>query len=244
MTESLHAGLLGLLAGSALMVGALVGLFTPVTQRFISYLMAFGAGALISAVAFDLMDQAYRAGGFTQAALGLLAGACVFFAGDAVIVKMGGGKRKRASELKAASAGLALALGALLDGIPESVAIGASYTGSAVVGWAMVGAVFVSNVPESLASAASMKKSGFSAARTLRLWGLLTVMSAVCAFLGHALLAGVSGDVMAVTQAFGAGAILAMLASTMMPEAYEQGGPIVGLVTALGFLAAFVLDKW
>jgi ZIP family zinc transporter len=243
MTELIQAGLLGLLAGSALLIGAIAGLCLNVSQRGISLWMAFGAGALMSAVAFDLMDQAYRHGGFDDAAVGLLCGSLAFFTGDVLLMKMGGMHRKRSQKTQSIQIGLALALGALLDGVPESVAIGAASTQGRLVGWAMVGAVFLSNIPESLASAVTLKRSGFGAGRILQLWTTLMLVCALSAVIGHASLAHATGDALAATQAFAAGAILTMLASTMMPEAYESGGPVVGLATALGFLSAFILDK-
>ena len=133
------------------------------------------------------------------------------------------------------------AVGALMDGIPESVAIGVSLIGGGAVSAAMVAAVFLSNVPEGL-SAAGMKKAGHSAAYILGMWGSVVMVSAVAALFGYLFLAGASGEVVAVIQSFAAGGILTMLASTMLPEAYEEGGAVVGVVTTIGFLAAFMLS--
>ena len=134
------------------------------------------------------------------------------------------------------------AVGALMDGIPESVAIGVSLIGGGAVSAAMVAAVFLSNVPEGLSAAAGMKKAGHSAAYILGLWGSVVMVSAVAALFGYLFLAGASGEVVAVIQSFAAGGILTMLASTMLPEAYEEGGAVVGVVTTIGFLAAFMLS--
>ncbi|MNS41279.1 hypothetical protein D3C72_736280 [compost metagenome] len=242
MIEAYQAGLLGLLAASSLLVGAAFGLFVPVSQRASSLWMAFGAGALIAAASFELVEKANQAVGLGPVALGLALGALVFFLGDLVITHLGGGERKRSQASSLAGASLALALGALLDGVPESVAIGAGYTGGAI-GWAMVGAVFLSNIPESLASAAGLRRSGFAPGRVMGLWTAITLVSGVSAMAGNTLFAGVVGPLGAASQAFAAGAILAMLASTMMPEAYEHGGPVVGLVTVLGFLVAILLER-
>lgn len=243
MTEAYQAGLLGLLSASSLLVGAAIGLFVPVSQRASSLWMAFGAGALIAAASFELVEKANRAAGLGPVALGLALGALVFFLGDLAIARLGGGERKRSRASSLAGASLALALGALLDGVPESLAIGAGYTGSGAIGWAMVGAVFLSNIPESLASAAGLRRSGFAPGRVMGLWTAITLVSGVSATVGYALFAGAAGPLGATSQAFAAGAILAMLASTMMPEAYEHGGPVVGLATALGFLVSIMLER-
>ena len=131
----------------------------------------------------------------------------------------------------------------MLDGIPESAAIGISLIEGGGVGIALVAAVFLSNVPEGLSSAAGMKQAGRSPAYVLGLWGAVTLASTLAALLGYLFLDGASGNVVAFIQSFAAGAILTMLASTMMPEAYEDGGPVVGVVTTVGFLMAFVLSR-
>jgi ZIP family zinc transporter len=138
---------------------------------------------------------------------------------------------------------MAITIGALMDGIPESVAIGVSLIGGGSVSVAVVAAVFLSNIPEGLSAAAGMKKAGRSTSYILGLWGAVVVVSALAALFGYLFLAGASGNVIALIQSFAAGAILTMLASTMMPEAYEEGGAVVGLVTTLGFLAAFILSR-
>jgi zinc transporter, ZIP family len=130
-----------------------------------------------------------------------------------------------------------------MDGIPESAAIGISLIGGGVVGLVFVVAVFLSNVPESLSAAAGMKKAGHSTKYVLGVWGAVVAVSALSALLGHLFFAGASDNVIAAIQSFTAGAILTMLASTMMPEAHEEGGAVVGVVTALGFLVAFFLTK-
>lgn len=204
--------------------------------------MALGAGVLLSSVAFELMDEAYKVGGLDAAAPGLLLGAAVFYLADREVNRRGGERRKNAGDSQGGSAA-AIAIGALLDGIPESAAIGISLIEGGGVGVALVAAVFLSNVPEGLSSAAGMKRAGRSPAYVLGLWGAVTLASTLAALLGYLFLAGASGNVVAGIQSFAAGAILTMLASTMMPEAYEDGGPVVGVVTTVGFLLAFVLSR-
>jgi zinc transporter, ZIP family len=139
--------------------------------------------------------------------------------------------------------GIAVAIGALMDGRPESVAIGVSLIGGGAVGSVVVIAVFLSNVPEGLSAVAGMKKAGRSTANILGVWSAVVLISAASALFGYLFLAGASGYLITAIQSFAAGAILTMLASTMMSEAYEEGGAVVGVVTALGFLVAFGPSK-
>ena len=130
----------------------------------------------------------------------------------------------------------------MLDGIPESVAIGVSLVGGGSVGVAVVAAVFLSNVPESLSAATGLRKAGHSPRWIVGLWLGVALISALAAALGYAFLGDASPNVIGFIQAFAAGAILTMLADTMMPEAFEHGGKVVGLMTCLGFAVAFVLS--
>jgi zinc transporter, ZIP family len=219
-----------------------LGFYAGASRRLMAVVMAFGAGVLLSSVAFELMDEAYRVGGIDAAAPGLLLGAAVFYLADREVNRRGGERRKNSGDRQGGSAA-AIAIGALLDGIPESAAIGISLIEGGGVGIALVAAVFLSNVPEGLSSAAGMKRAGRSPAYVLGLWGAVTLASTLAALLGYLFLEGASGNLVAGIQSFAAGAILTMLASTMMPEAYEDGGPVVGIVTTAGFLLAFVLSR-
>jgi ZIP family zinc transporter len=248
---AIQAGLWGLLAGSSLLIGAAVGYFARLPQRLIASVMAFGSGTLISALAFDLMDEAYRRGGFGATAAGFVAGAAVFTGVNAVLNRRGAKHRKRSGEHQAADAaahgagasGLAIAAGALLDGIPESIVIGTSMIGGGAVGWVAVVAIFVSIIPEGLSSSAGMRKAGRGRAYVFGVWGAIAGVSGVAALVGYAVFSGFSAGVIAGTTAVAAGAILAMLADTMIPEAFEAAHEWTGLITVLGFLAAFVLTK-
>ena len=204
--------------------------------------MALGAGVLVSSVAFELMDEAYKIGGLDAAATGLLLGAAVFYLADREVTRRGGERRKNSGDAQGGSA-TAIAIGALLDGIPESASIGIGLIEGEGVGIALVAAVFLSNVPEGLSSAAGMRRAGRSPAYMLGLWGAVTLASTLAALLGYLFLDGASGNVVAFIQSLAAAAVLTMLASTMMPEAYEDGGPVVGVVTTVGFLLAFVLSR-
>jgi zinc transporter, ZIP family len=265
----LEAAWWGFVGGAALLLGALLGLYLKVGLRVIGLVMAFGAGVLISALAFELTEEAYQSAGATAAALGLAAGSLTFFTGDWLIDRQGGHRRKspvhggvrlpepaadtgsgsgsspgssKAGSGAAASSGLALVLGALLDGIPESAAIGISLLGGGGVGVAMVAAVFLSNIPESMSATTGLKASGRSTGWILGLWGLVVSASTLASVAGYSLLGGASEETVAFIQTFAAGAILTMLADTMLPEAVEHAGRLVGLMTVLGFAVAFFIS--
>jgi ZIP family zinc transporter len=201
---------------------------------------------LISSVAFELTEEAFNVGGADAVTVGMAAGALTFFVGDWLVDERGGDRRKRSTGRRAegeeSTSSSALVVGALLDGIPESIAIGVSLVSGGKVGVAFVVAVFLSNIPESLSSATGMKRAGHSSISIYILWGLVALVSAGAAALGYGLLGDASPNVIAAIQAFAAGAILTMLADTMMPEAFEHGGKTVGLVTVLGFALAFFLS--
>jgi zinc transporter, ZIP family len=238
----LTAAFWGAVGGAALLVGAVAGVKLPASQRVIGLIMGFGAGVLISALAFELTQEAFRRGGTDAVAVGLAAGAASFFAGDWVLDHRGARHRKRSDGRQADGSAGAIVLGALMDGIPESVAIGVSLLDGGGVGVAVVAAVFLSNVPESLSAATGLRRAGHSERWILGLWTAVLIVSAVAAAVGYGALGGASDNLIAGIQAFAAGAILTMLADTMMPEAFEHGGSVVGLVTVLGFSAAFLLS--
>jgi zinc transporter, ZIP family len=237
----LEAAFWGMVAGLALLVGAVIGLAVRIGQRTIGLVMAFGSGVLLSAVAFDLTEEAFHQAGFDAVVIGLVLGGVAFFLADLVVERRGGGDRKRSGGEQEGGSARAILAGALLDGIPESVAIGITLVGGGGVGLAVVAAVFLSNVPESLSAATGLRKAGHTPAWILGLWTAVLVVASLAAAAGFGLLGGLGPDPVAAIQAFAAGAILTMLADTMMPEAFEHGGPTVGLVTVLGFAAAFFL---
>jgi ZIP family zinc transporter len=242
------AGVWGGVAGSALLIGAAIGFFLRVPQRVIASIMAFGSGVLISALSFELMEEAWKRGGFTATAIGFLAGAAVYTAANVQLNRHGAKHRKRSQDQQAqekdqGGSGLAIAIGALLDGIPESMVIGISMLEGKGVSAVVVAAIFLSNIPEGLSSAAGMKKAGRGVAYAMGVWGGIAVASALAAVIGYSLFSDVSPHVVAATMAVAAGAILAMIADTLIPEAFEQAHDYTGLVTVGGFLTAFALEK-
>jgi zinc transporter, ZIP family len=241
----LAAGFWGFVGGASLLLGALIGLFLPVPTRLVGLVMGFGVGVLISAVAFELTGAAYDRSGPLPVVLGLSAGALTFYAGDWLIDRKGAEDRKDPTGTDAgtsSSAAASLVLGALLDGIPESAAIGVSLIGGGSVGVAVVIAVFLSNIPEALSASTGMKKDGRSTGYILRLWTLVVIASTVAAALGYGLLGDAGQTTLAFTETFAAGAVLTMLADTMVPEAVEHAGPAVGLACVSGFICSFLLS--
>jgi zinc transporter, ZIP family len=248
MSKAIEAGLWGFVAGAALLLGAGAGYLAPVPRRVVAGIMGFGGGVLISALAFDLMDDAYRRGGFDSTSLGFLGGAVIYTAANWLLQRRGAKHRKRSggqqpSEQEHPGSGMAIVVGSLIDGIPESIAIGVSLISGGRVSVAAVVAIFLSNVPEGLSASIGMKRAGRSARYIFGLHGAIVVVSAAAALAGYAVFSHFSTDVIAATTAVAAGGILAMLSDTMMPEAFEEGHNMIGLVTVIGFLAAFVLTK-
>lgn len=244
----LQAGWWGFVAGCALLIGAGVGFGVRVPPRWIAAVMAFGSGVLISALAFELMDEALERGGFMAAATGFVGGALLFTIVNFVLNRRGAKHRKRSgnqqkTESEQSGSGLAIAAGALLDGIPESIVIGVSMLEGGHVSSVAVIAIFLSNLPEGLSSAAGMKRAGRSAFYIFGVWGAIALISGGAAVAGYVLFAGAAPAVIATTTTVAAGAILAMLVDTMIPEAFEQTHDFAGLITVIGFLVSFALSK-
>jgi ZIP family zinc transporter len=237
----LEAGLWGLGAASALVVGALVGLTGRVPRGLVALVMAFGAGALISALAYDLTEDAFAHGGTLPVAGGLAAGALVYFTGDQLLHKEGAA-RLGARMKQVGTNGPAIVLGALLDGIPESVVLGTTLLAGTGIGVPFLAAVFISNVPEGLSAAADLRKEGRGPALIIGLWVSVALVSGVASALGYGLLGEMGSSAVPLIQSFAAGAILTMLTDTMIPEAFADGGDWAGLATVFGFATAFLLS--
>jgi zinc transporter, ZIP family len=240
---ALLALLWGLVAGLALLIGATLGLYGNLSRRAVAWVMAFGSGTLISVIAFDIMDEAFAKAGFQPAALGFLAGAVVFTIGSLVIGRRGGGERKRSSpgERQDRNAKV-VAFGTVIDGVPESIAIGLAVLEGRAVAVATVAAIFLSNIAEALSSSVGMKRAGHSAGYVFTIWTMIAALTGLTALAGYTLFAGTSPAVIAFTQGVAGGGLMAMIADTMIPEAFHDSQEATGLVAALGFVAAFALS--
>jgi len=246
----IEAGLWGLAGGSALVIGAAVAYLFALPQRVTSSIMAFGCGVLISAVAYDLILEGFQIASFWPIVIGTVIGSLAY-AGANWLVSQGpvssrarhrkrsGGEQPHASE----GGGLAIAAGSLLDGIPESVVLGVGLLGGRGVSLAVLAAIVLSNLPEGLSSAVGMRKAGRSATYVFGLWTGIALTSGVAAAAGAALMGGASPDVLALVSALAAGALLTMIADTMIPEAVAGEGGLAGLFVVLGLLVAFGLSQ-
>jgi zinc transporter, ZIP family len=239
MWESFGWGALG---ASSLIIGGLVAMYVPIGRRLLGLIMGFGAGVLISAVSFELVDEAFVSDANDSAALGLFVGSFVFFAGDWAIDRMGGEKRKDVGGGQTDGVALAIVLGIVLDGIPESFVLGLTVLQTGTVSAAFLVAVFISNLPETIAATTGLVRSGWSRLKVNLLWVGVTLVSGLSALAGYALLDTASQGTVSFVLAFAGGAILTMLADTMMPEAFAHAGPVVGVVTTFGFALAFALS--
>jgi ZIP family zinc transporter len=252
--------LYGVLASSSFVIGVLIGLAVNPPRRVVAGVVGFGAGVLVSALTFDLMHEAFEEGSAPWAIGGFLIGATIYVVVDVLLERMAakspkrtgrdpedvvpGAERKHESAEVAAVAGTALLAGAVLDGIPESIAIGVSLeAGGSSVGLVLLAAVFLGNVPESMASASAMSEEGRSKGYIIGVWSAVAVICVVATVAGYALLSGLSPNLTSAILALAAGGILAMLADTMFPEALKHGGPFVALATAVGFAGALLLSE-
>jgi zinc transporter, ZIP family len=234
----------GLLSASSLVIGAVIALLIRIPLRVIGLIMGFGAGVLISAVAFDLVEEAAgKSTGHGALLAGIFSGCLVFFLGDRLIDHLGGGNRKDATGAEEEGGGspLSIVLGTVLDGIPESMVIGLTIYEGGAVGAAYLAAVFISNLPESISSTSGLLTSGWVKSRILWMWIGIALVSALASLAGYGLFQDSSPEVVAFVLMFAAGAILTMLANTMMPEAFEHGGKWVGIMVTLGFVTAFTI---
>ncbi|MGH2958307.1 MAG: ZIP family metal transporter [Solirubrobacterales bacterium] len=230
----------GFVGGAALLIGALIAYLWDMPAKVLGGIMAFGSGVLVSAVAFELVDEANRTtDGDWAVALGMAVGALVFFAGDWWIDRAGGGKRKSSDPQENDSSGSAILLGTVLDGIPESIVIGFGLIGGGTVSAAMVAAVFISNLPEAIGSTSGLKASGWSAGKLFGMWGAVALVAGLSSMIGFLAFDGASTEAVAFVLAFAGGALLTMLVDTMVPEAFKLNGPVTGLLTTLGFGIAY-----
>jgi len=248
MSPTIEATLWGFVSGGALVVGAAVGFFARVPSRIVAGVMAFGSGVLISALSFELMEEAFEEAGLTATAVGFLLGAVIYATANRILFMWGAKHRKRSgsqqpSEDEQSGSGLAIAVGALLDGIPESIAIGLSILHGGAVSVATVAAIFLSNIPEGLSSSAGMRRAERSAAYVFGVWTAIAVACGLASLAGYAVFGTFSPFIIAATTALAAGAMLTMIIDTMIPEAFAESHDWAGIIAVLGFLISFALTK-
>ena len=233
------------LTGLSLILGVIIGTALKISQKFIAAIMAFGSGVLICALTFGLMEEAFKNGGFDAVIIGFLSGGLVFVSGDVLIHRIGGRNHRRKSHHRSAreTNGKAIVLGSLLDGVPESIALGVALLSQRGIGVLMLVAIFLSNLPESLSSIDDLRREGLSRRRIYLSWSIVSALIVASVLLSYLFLEKLDLNTLGIIESFASGAILAMLADSMMPEAYEEGGFLIGLLTMLGFLTAFILSK-
>ena len=238
-----EAAFWGLIGASALIIGAEVAFAFNLSRMVIGMIMAFGVGALIAAVSFELIVPAIETAEVWQVAIGLSLGSLVFFGGDRLIAKVGGTNRKSPDGGNQGDSGLGIVLGTALDGIPESAVLGMSLVGGGGVSVALLASIWISNFPESLGSTVNMVGSGMEK-RTIRLiWLSIMAASALAAAIGFAVVNASSTRTGALVESFAAGALLTMIADEMAPEAYERSANYAGLATVAGFALAVFLTS-
>jgi ZIP family zinc transporter len=235
------AAMWGGIAGSSLVIGALLGIYKEIPKKVSAFVMAFGTGVLIGAATFELLSDATRDGGILYPSIGFLTGATLFILLELFITKKGGQERKRSKVNPSGHSGMAIFIGTVIDAIPESVIIGVSLLENKTVSWVIVIAIFISNFPEGLSSSIGLKKDGYRKGKILFLWIIVMMLSSVSALLGFALIDPSSTLLITIISAFAAGGIFAMVSSTMLPEAFEEGGPVIGYLSALGLLTSLIL---
>jgi zinc transporter, ZIP family len=234
-----EAAFWGLVTAGSLWIGAALALLRP-GNRWVGLAMAFGSGALIAAVAYELVLDAYETSA-DLAALGFAVGALAFYAGNWAIDRRRGGRVGMTGAGQLAGSASAIVLGTVLDGVPESFVLGASILQDGAVPTAVVVGVFAANVPEALSGTVGLLEGGWTRARVFKMWTIVVAVSVVAAIAGWVLLDVMPSGGGAFAASFAAGALLVMLADTLMPEAFELGGREAGLVTALGFAVGFAL---
>ncbi|MDQ3742395.1 MAG: zinc permease [Actinomycetota bacterium] len=247
-----EAILFGLIASSALIVGGVIGSYFTPPKQVTGVLLAFASGALFSALAFELFSDAFELGGAWRSGLGLLAGGATFVIVNTWLDSRVADSPKEdqrekvkdaaSSAVPSGAVGFALLAAVTLDGVPENLALGVSLAGDAESMTLLV-AIFFSNLPESLVGAVAMREGGQTARFAIGIWAICAVVLALAVVLGRAVLSGASHHTLAFCLAFAGGAVLASLADTLMPEAFEHGKPWNSFATGAGFFVSFMLAE-
>ena len=238
-----EAVVFAIIASSALVIGGTIGAYWRAPVFFTGIMLAFASGSLIAALCFELFPEAFELGGATRAGLGLLAGGTVFVIANAALDRWVASdqtdQREKVKEGAVGGIGFALLAAVTLDGVPENLALGVSLVEDA--SYTLLVAIFFSNLPESLVGAIAMRDEGRPPRFAIMIWAICALVLAIAVLLGRAALAGVDEHILAVCLAFAGGAVLASLADTLMPEAFEHGKPWNSFSTAAGFFLSFML---
>lgn len=234
-----------LVNGLSLAAGSVLGNVWKLKQKTIAVFMAFGSGVLICALTFGLMEEAFRHGGFDAVIIGFPVGGLLYIGFDYLLHILGARKHRRHPRSPALreSTGIMIALGSILDGIPESIALGISLFSNRGVGFVMLTAIVISNIPESVASIGGLKKEGYAKNKIFLIWLSAGAAVALATILSFLFLHNLDPNLIGILESLAAGAVLAMLANSMMPEAYREGGYAIGFVTIIGFLVTFVMSR-
>ncbi|MFE7844295.1 ZIP family metal transporter [Microbacterium sp. NPDC057407] len=244
------AAISGLIGGGTLLVGAAVAWFVDIPQRVVAGILALGAGVLISTLAFELVEEAADDGGLIPTVAGFLAGAIIYIVADWLVSRPKEPRTSRPANIVArrsgarlaGGSGVAIAIGALIDGIPESIVMGLSVLQGGI-SIPIVAAIAISNFPEGLGSTAALKRSGSSAASIARLWLSIAAVTVVAAVVGYVAFQAAPPALIALITTIAAGGLLAMVCNTMIPEAFDEQQALTGLYATIGFLAAFTLHE-
>ena len=230
----------GLFSSAALFLGQLLAKPLGRSERAIGLMMGFGGGTLLAAVAYELIPEANLGDGW-QVIAAAMVGALTYYVGDRLVDRGGGEARTAVAQGRGeGGSGRAMFLGALLDGIPEAFILGLGLALGGEISLAFLAAIFVSNIPQGLAGTTSLQEAGTPGRRITVMWTLLTIACGAASLLGY-LMADHLTNVGTYASAFAGGAVLMMLADSMIPESYRHGGRLVGLLTVIGFLVAGVL---
>ena len=229
----------GIISTSSLVLGGLIGSAFKIGKKPLGIIMAFGAGVLISAIAYELVYESVILAKFSAIPLvSFLGGALIFFFADRIIGNMGGSDRKNLNAPSTSTLVIPMMIGIIMDGVPESTVLGLQILQTGSVSIAMLIAIFISNLPEAIAGTAGMKSSGWSVQKIISLWLFIALICAVFTVFGYSLFGNASDGMIAFVNAFAGGAMLMMLTNTMIPEAYEHGGKLAGVFTVIGFIVS------
>lgn len=232
----------GLISVLPLTLGAYLGAIFNIKEKLIGVISAFGAGAMIAALTFGLMEESFQLGGFDNSIIGFIIGGTVFVIGDYLIIKAGGRGHKKIYSAENTT-GWGIFMGAILDGIPESIGLGISMVLNPKLGLLFLVGIIFNNLPEALSSGYDLKMAKKSKKEIIFVWSVVSFILLAFVFLGYTILANISPSVSSTIQAIAAGGVLAMLASTMMPQAYKESGLFASYATILGFLVIFIMSK-